>query len=280
MKPQIYSLFIALTAFCLVSCKSEKDFLVKIETRHGDMYAVLFDETPLHKENFIALAQSGRFDSTHFHRVIKNFMIQGGDVFGKEKLPQEEWFTVPAEIIPGIFHAKGMIAAARMGNNVNPERRSSGSQFYIVQGQVYPDRNALVTDMKQLSELYFKYIQLESNAPLKAQYNELYGQQAFDAINKIMLSEKDNLEKFYNVNLEKSMSAEQIEKYTTVGGTPHLDNEYTVFGTIIKGLDVVDKIASEKTAARDEPVDKIYMKVSVEKMDKKKITKDFGYSYE
>jgi peptidyl-prolyl cis-trans isomerase B (cyclophilin B) len=273
-------LIAVLLGIIMMSCKSEKDFLVKIETKHGDMYALLFDETPDHKENFIALAQAGRFDSTHFHRVIKNFMIQGGDVFGKEKLPQDTWPTVKAEIVPGLFHSKGMIAAARMGNNVNPERRSSGSQFYIVQGQIYPDRDALVTDMKLLSEYYYKFIQLESNVALREKYNELYSQQAFDAINKLMLAEKSQLEKFYNINLEKRMSDEQIAAYTTIGGTPHLDGEYTVFGKIIKGLEVVDKIAAEKTAARDEPVEKVYMKVSVEKLTKKKIAKDYAYSYE
>jgi peptidyl-prolyl cis-trans isomerase B (cyclophilin B) len=280
MKNRYFALIMVMISAFTMSCRSEKDFLIKIETRHGDMYAVLFDQTPQHKENFISLAQAGRFDSTHFHRVIKNFMIQGGDVFGKEQLPQETWPTVPAEIIPGRIHAKGMIAAARMGNNVNPERRSSGSQFYIVQGQVFPNKEALVTDMKQLSEAYFKYIQLESNSSLKEQYNELYAQQAFDQINQLMLKEKTQLESFYNINLEKPMTAQQIEAYTTVGGTPHLDGEYTVFGQIIKGLEIVDIIAQEKTGPRDEPVDKVFMKVSVEKMDRKKITKQFGYVYE
>ncbi|PSK98735.1 peptidylprolyl isomerase [Cecembia rubra] len=270
-----------LLAFVLTifsSCKSEKDYLVKIQTRHGDMYAVLFDETPKHKDNFIELAKAGRFDSTDFHRVIQNFMIQGGDVFGKEGLPQDTWPTVTAEIRPGFIHSKGMIAAARMGNNVNPEKRSSGSQFYIVQGKVYT-RDELVTDMKLLAENFFKYIQLASNSELKEKYTHLYEEEQFEALNEMMLAEKANMEKFYSISLEKPMTKEQIEAYTTVGGTPHLDGEYTVFGKVVKGLEVMEKIAAEPTGQRDIPENKVYMKISVELLPKSKIEKDFGYSY-
>lgn len=267
-----------IAALTLFSCKSEKDYLVKIQTRHGDMYAILFDETPKHKKNFIDLAQAGRFDSTEFHRVIPEFMIQGGDVFGKEKLPQEEWYTVPAEIQKGMMHSKGMIAAARQGTNVNPERRSSGTQFYIVQGKVY-SRDELVTDMKLLSESFYKYIQLGSNAHLKEAYSKLYQEQQFDSLNKLMLYEKENMESFYNINLEKPMTPQQIEAYTTIGGTPHLDDEYTVFGKVIQGIDILEKIAAEQTAERDRPVNPVYMKVTVEHLPKAKITKEYGHSY-
>lgn len=263
----------------ITSCASEKDYLIKIQTKHGDMYAVLFDETPLHKQNFIDLAKAGRFDSTEFHRVIENFMVQGGDVFTKEKMPADQWPTIPAEIVPGMIHSKGMIAAARMGNNVNPERRSSGSQFYIVLGQVYK-KDELVTDMKLLSETYFKYIQLESNLALKQQYAELYQMQAFDSLNQIMLQQKPNLESFYSIKLEKEMTPGQVEAYTTVGGTPHLDNEYTVFGKVIKGVEVAEIISKEKTGRADKPLEPVYMKVTVEELPKSKITKEFGYQYE
>lgn len=263
----------------ITSCATEKDYLIKIQTKHGDMYAVLFDETPLHKQNFIDLAKSGRFDSTEFHRVIQNFMVQGGDVFTKEKMPADQWPTIPAEIVPGLIHSKGMLAAARMGNNVNPERRSSGSQFYIVLGQVYK-KDELVTDMKLLSETYFKYIQLESNLALKQQYAELYQMQAFDSLNQIMLQQKTNLESFYSIKLEKEMTPGQVEAYTTIGGTPHLDNEYTVFGKVIKGIEVAEIISKEKTGKADRPIDPVYMKVSVEELPKSKITKEYGYQYE
>ncbi|SIS82319.1 peptidylprolyl isomerase [Belliella pelovolcani] len=273
------NIFIILLAFLAFGCAVEKDYLVKIETRHGDMYAILFDETPKHKKNFIELAEKGRFDSTEFHRVIENFMIQGGDVFAKEKLPREEWYTVPAEIKPDLIHAKGMIAAARMGNNVNPERASSGSQFYIVQGKVY-DKLELTTDMRQLSEKFNQYLRLESNAELRETYTNLYENREFDAMNKLMLDHKEKLEDFYSTSLGKKMTPQQVEAYTTIGGTPHLDNEYTVFGQVIKGLEVMEEIAKEKTSPQDKPIETVYMKVTVNQLPKKKITKDFGYSYE
>jgi peptidyl-prolyl cis-trans isomerase B (cyclophilin B) len=267
-----------LLVLVLFSCSVEKDYLVKIQTKHGDMYAVLFDETPKHKQNFIDLAEAGRFDSTEFHRIIKDFMIQGGDVFTKEKLPPDSWPTVEAEIVPGLIHKKGSIAAARMGDNVNPEKRSSGSQFYIVDGKTHT-RDELVTDMKLLSETYFKYIQLGSNEALKDEYARLYQNQQFDSLNQRMLSEKANLEAFYNIELEKKMTPEQVETYTTIGGTPHLDGEYTVFGEVIQGLDVMEKIAKVPTGERSKPLEPIYMTVTVELVPKSKITKEYGYVY-
>ena len=263
----------------IMSCSVEKDHLVKIETRHGDMYALLFDDTPKHKNNFIKLAEGGRFDSTQFHRIIENFMIQGGDVFGKEKLSQEDWYTIPAEINPKHIHKKGMIAAARLGDNANPEKASSGSQFYIVQGKVY-SKPELVTDMRQLGQKFNQFIGLESNKELRKEYLRLYEAKEFDSLNMIMLQTKEQLEGFFNVSLDKKMTPQQIEAYTSEGGTPHLDNEYTVFGEIIKGIEVMEAIAQEKTAALDKPIEPVYMKVSVSQMNKKKITKEFGYAFE
>ncbi|WP_394351691.1 peptidylprolyl isomerase [Lunatibacter salilacus] len=264
----------------VVSCSTEKDYLVTIQTRHGDMYAILYDETPKHKENFIQLAQAGRFDSTEFHRVIPDFMIQGGDVFDKENLPPDQWHTIPAEFNPDLIHERGSLSAARQGDNINPSKSSSGCQFYVVQGKIY-DELTLNTDPRKLQDAFMKYLQLESNKELREQYSQLFQRQEFDSLNNLMLSKKTDLEKFFSINLdqEDKKRANQIKAYTTVGGTPHLDDSYTVFGKVIKGLDVLDKIAEEKTGPGDKPLNPVIMNVNVVEVNKKKITQEYGYEY-
>lgn len=260
------------------ACASEKDHLIKIETRHGDMYAILYDETPEHKKNFIRLVKAERFDSTMFHRVIKDFMIQAGDVFTKEGIPPEEWYTIPAEFNEQYIHQRGSIAAARQGDGINPQKRSSGSQFYIVQGVLY-DELELTTDMRRLQEAFMKFLEVLSNKSLRDQYTELYQEGDFKGLNKLMLSYKSEMESFFNTSLSKKISPNRLEAYTTVGGTPHLDGEYTVFGKIIRGMEVVDEIAAEKTAAQDIPIEPVYIKVTVEEKLKKEIASEFGYTY-
>lgn len=262
----------------LVSCAGQKDQIVRIDTRYGEIVAILFDDTPAHKSNFIELAEDGRFDSTEFHRVIRDFMVQGGDVFTKEALPAEEWPTLPAEIQPNHFHKKGAIAAARQGNGINPEKRSSGSQFYIVLGEVYSEE-MLVTEMQRLQEAFMQYVQLKSQEELKNEYIRLYEAGEFDSLTSLMYSKRVEIEDALKLNLTKEISDEEKEAYTTVGGTPHLDGEYTVFGEVISGLDIAEKISEVQTGPRDKPVQPIYMTVTVEKMAKNKIEKEFGYKY-
>lgn len=279
MKPKKHNPIAFLLLLTLaVACSTKKDHLVTIETRHGKMYAILYDETPKHKENFLSLAKSGRFDSTDFHRVIHEFMVQGGDVFDKEGLPEDQRYTIPAEFNPDLIHEKGSLAAARQGDSINPEKRSSGCQFYIVHGTVY-DEVSLNTDTRKLQEFFMQYLQLETNKDLRAQYVSHYQDQAFDELNALILSKKGELEKFYNVNLENRKRPNQIKAYTTVGGTPHLDDTYTVFGKIIKGLDVLDKIAEEETNSADKPINPVWMTVNVKELKKEKITKEYGYQY-
>ena len=260
------------------ACSTEKEYLITIETRYGNMYAILYDETPEHKQNFIRLAEEGRFDSTEFHRVIKDFMIQGGDVFGKENIPPEEWYTLPAEMNENFIHEKGSIAAARQGDGINPQKRSSGTQFYIVQGRKY-DKLELETDMAKLQEAFMKFLQLESNKPLMEEYAEAYQKGDFEQISKLILSKKMEMESFFNINLSKRIRENQLEAYTTIGGTPHLDDEYTVFGRVIKGIEIIDKIAEEKTGVLDKPLEEVYMKVRVERFTKQEISEAYDYVY-
>lgn len=270
-------LFVSLILMSSWACGKDKDYLITITTRHGEIKAILFDDTPEHKNNFIALAEAGRFDSTSFHRVIQNFMVQGGDVFGKEGLPAQEWPTLPAEILPNHVHLKGMIAAARQGDAINPQKRSNGSQFYIVQGETYGEQE-LTTDFTALQKAVFQAIQLESQKELKDEYTRLYAEEKFDSLTNLVLSKRDEIAKILNVKLTKDYTPEQIKAYAEIGGTPHLDFEYTVFGQVLSGMDVVEKIAAEPTT-REVPNDTVYMTVTVEKMSRKKIEKEFNYVY-
>lgn len=214
-----------LLAFSAMSLSpGEKDEIVQIRTSYGDVYIRLYDDTPVHKANFIRLAKEGFFDSTLFHRVIENFMIQGGDPYsrtaGKEDSIGEggPGYLLDAEFRENHFHKRGVIAAARNGDDVNPERKSDGSQFYIVQGKKFTD------------EELDKY--------------ELRVQKAL----------KDSLWKY---------SDAQRTYYKTTGGTPWLDQQYTIFGEVIRGMEVVDKIAAVKRNKKDRPLEDIRMDVNI-----------------
>ncbi|GMQ30384.1 peptidylprolyl isomerase [Algoriphagus confluentis] len=270
-------LALILVLLSFAACGQNKDYLVTIETRHGAIKAILFDDTPEHKNNFIALAEAGRFDSTQFHRIIQDFMVQGGDVFGKEDLPAQEWPTLPAEIRTNHVHTKGMIAAARQGDNINPQKRSNGSQFYIVDGRTYEEQE-LTTDFPALQKAVFQYMQLGSAQDLKQEYTRLYEEQKFDSLTNLLLSKRDEIAETLKIKLTKDYTSEQVKAYAEIGGAPHLDFEYTVFGQVLSGLEVVDKIAAEPTT-REIPNNPVYMKVTVEKVSKKKIEKEFGYVY-
>ncbi|MBD1398315.1 peptidylprolyl isomerase [Pontibacter sp. JH31] len=186
-----------LTSFAQKAPKG-KDQLVTISTPMGDMKLILFDNTPRHKENFLKLAREGAYNGTTFHRVVDGFMIQGGDLKTKEGNPAGIDYSVPAEILPKYKHKRGAVAGARLGDHVNPQRASSGSQFYIVENH---------------------------------------------------------------------------------HGTPQLDEAYSVFGQVVDGLDVIDKIAEQPKDGRDRPLSDIRMTVKVEEVKKKKIAKKYGYDY-
>lgn len=196
------------TSISFAQTSTAKESKILLKTDEGDVEIVLYNDIENHKENFEKLVKDGFYDGVLFHRVIKDFMIQGGDPQSKNATGNTRLgsggpgYTIPAEILPKYFHKKGALSAARTGDQMNPTRRSSGSQFYIVTGKVMSD------------------------------------------------DELDSFEKRMNTTFTK----EQRAAYTTIGGAPFLDGQYTVFGEVIKGLDVVEKIENTQTGTADRPV--------------------------
>jgi peptidyl-prolyl cis-trans isomerase B (cyclophilin B) len=260
--------------FTFTAC-AKKDYLVTIKTSHGDIKVILYDQTPLHKENFLKLASNGDYDSTIFHRVIADFMIQGGDVNAKPGNEKKIDYTIPAEFVDTLFHHKGALAAARQSDNINPNKESSGCQWYIVQGIVYSE-GELATDMQKVSQYMRQLVQKPEYANLQEELYKIYNEQGQEAYGKKVMELVPVMEKEFNTSFSKDYPSERIEAYTTIGGTPHLDDAYTVFGRVVEGLDVVDKIAAVKTASMDKPVEDVYMTMEVEEISTKKLQKLYG----
>ncbi|MCE2997915.1 MAG: peptidylprolyl isomerase [Cyclobacteriaceae bacterium] len=282
---------LALSLLTLVSGCAQKpsksDYVITFKTSYGDMVAILYDETPKHKANFVKLAKEHYFDSLLFHRVIAGFMIQGGDPNSKKAKPGEPLgmggpgYTVDAEFNSKFFHEKGALSAARLGDGQNPTKASSGSQFYIVQGTIIPESNMeeLKIDQMKLNMCFRQVMQNPANKPMIDSLNQVYMTGDMEAYKKKLFALVPRIEKETNTKIMKDVSAEKIKAYTTNGGAPHLDGEYTVFGKVIKGLEVIDKIAAVQKDGGDRPVEDIRMFVTVEELSKKKITKLYGYVY-
>lgn len=265
------------------ACATEKDHLVTIKTKFGDMRVILYNETPQHKENFLKLAEEGLYDSTSFHRVIKNFMVQGGDINAKEGMEGEIDYTIPAEINEQFLHEKGALSAARQGDQVNLEKASSGSQFYIVHGQVFSDEAfAQLEHDYLLGKLQGRFVELlgvEKYARLREEYIEIQRSGDQQAMIQKILDSREIIENEYGEIEDFQLTESQKEAYSTIGGAPHLDREYTVFGKVVEGLNVIDSIAMQVTGAGDKPVEDVFMTMEVEEMSKKKITELYGYQY-
>ncbi len=259
--------------FALSAC-AEKDYLVTIKTGYGDIKVILYDQTPQHKENFINLAENGDYDSTIFHRIIENFMIQGGDVNTKKGNEKKIDYTIPAEFVDTLFHHKGALAAARQPDNVNPAKASSGSQWYIVQGTVYSEEE-LITDMQKLSRYLSQLMQNPDYATLQAELYRIYNEEGQEAYTRKVLELKPVLESEFSTTFDKEYPEDRLKAYTTIGGSPHLDDNYTVFGRVVEGLDVVDKIAAVETR-NEKPLRDIYMMVEVDRVNVKKLRKLYG----
>lgn len=241
------------------NAKAQDETKVLIKTNLGDITIKLYNETPQHRDNFIKLVQEHYYDSVLFHRVIRDFMVQAGDPDSKnaEKYAQlgtgGPGYTIPAEFVyPQYFHKRGALSAARQGDQVNPERNSSGSQFYIVTGKKY-SKFQLQDLEEQLDKQQGQTI-----------FNLLCGQN-IDKIREIQSSgDQDSLMRLQDELVAKTehilkeqgpfkFTKEQVEAYTTVGGTPFLDNQYTVFGEVVDGMKVVEKIESAGTDTYDRP---------------------------
>ena len=269
--------FIALTACSAGSKKqtnhhmeNEKRTLVKLETTMGNITVALYNETPKHRDNFIKLVKEGVYDSTLFHRVIKQFMIQAGDPDSKNASDTamlgsgDVGYTIPAEFNPKFFHKKGVLAAARQGDDVNPEKASSGCQFYIVTGRKFTEPQLLGMENKineqheealfdSLARQHMKEIYKMRKAGDNAGLLELQ-----DALEAQARELADKEEKF-------RFTPEQIKAYSTVGGAPHLDGSYTVFGEVTEGMEVVENIEIAKTNRADRPVENIrILKASIQ----------------
>ncbi len=269
--------FIALTA-CNAGSKrqtnhhmeNEKRTLVKLETTMGNITVALYNETPKHRDNFIKLVKEGVYDSTLFHRVIKQFMIQAGDPDSKSASDTamlgsgDVGYTIPAEFNPKFFHKRGVLAAARQGDDVNPEKASSGCQFYIVTGRKFTEPQLLGMENKmneQREEAIFDSL-------ARQHMKEIYKmRKAGD--NAGLLELQDSLEAQARELADKEekfrFTPEQIQAYSTIGGAPHLDGSYTIFGEVTEGMEVVNNIEIAKTNRADRPVENIrILKASIE----------------
>lgn len=230
--------------------------VVDLKTTMGDIKIRLYDDTPLHRDNFIKLVNEGFYDGVLFHRVIKDFMVQTGDPKSRDAAPGDmlgagdPGYTVDAEIIyPGHYHKYGALAAARTGDDFNPERKSSGSQFYIVTGQKFtPSQMDMMKNrmMQNALQSYFKKLQIQHRDEIQKLYqaNDTAGMEALRQ--KLIRETESNVKP---VTIPENVVAD----YINVGGAPHLDGQYTVFGEVVSGMDVVEKIQNAETGPADRP---------------------------
>ncbi len=267
MKKLFLLLFILIATMNTMNSQ-EKEPMVLIETEFGNIKVKLYNETPLHRDNFLKLVKEGFYKDLLFHRVIKDFMIQGGDPSSRNQSDSTKLGTgdldykIPAEIVfPQYFHKKGALAAARTRNDVNPEKESSATQFYIVTGKKYSDKDMTKMETEKIeraTQKVYNQLQADNKAKIKEFYSsgDLDGLAAFRQ--GLYAKAKED-----SASENPVFTPEQRAAYSQMGGAPHLDGEYTVFGEVVDGWDVMDKIQKEKTAANDRPEKNIKMNIVV-----------------
>lgn len=247
-----------INASCGMADNNKKEKLVQIETNYGTIKIKLYDETPQHRDNFVKLVEEGFYTDLLFHRVIQHFMIQGGDpnsknaALGQMLGSGDLGYTIPAEINPKFFHRRGVLAAARQADQINPEKRSSASQFYILQGKVFrpSELDSLLIRLEEnrkmtMMQAKIKVIEPELNQ-LNAEGKQVELMAKINAIKDSVAAQAARLPRL-------TFSKEQRQAYTTVGGYPSLDNNYTIFGEVIEGMEVVDLIAKQPVNPNDRP---------------------------
>lgn len=246
----------------MTTTQTKNDVIVELKTTLGDIKILLYGDTPRHLDNFVHLVDSGFYDGVLFHRVINDFMIQTGDPdsknapAGKMLGMGDPGYNIDAEFVyPKHFHKRGALAAAREGDAVNPTKQSSGSQFYIVTGTVFNDSQLdqmNARKVQQQRQEVFNKLALENRDTIMALRKER-NQVALQELQDKLIKETDSIVK----SAPDTLTAEQRQVYSTVGGTPHLDGSYTVFGEVISGMDVVDKIQKVETDRNDRPVEDV-----------------------
>tara|TARA_B100001175_G_C19403702_1_gene587575 strand:+ start:43 stop:918 length:876 start_codon:yes stop_codon:yes gene_type:complete len=250
--------------------EAKENNLYIISTKFGDMKIKLLDETPLHRDNFKKLVADSFYDGTLFHRVIEGFMIQGGDPSSKNAKPGQQLgtgnieYTIPAEFNSKLIHKKGALAAARQSDAVNPDKESSGCQFYIVDGNKVNER-ALKSissrkDIMRKRTLGTKVLDNPSNAQLKKDFIRVRQKGLKDSINFYGAIIQDQIDTLYNGSKFK-YTPQQIALYDSIGGTPALDMDYTVFGEVIEGLNIIDSISIQQKDRMNRPFDDVKMTI-------------------
>lgn len=266
MKVRIIEIaFFTVVVFAVIACSSRNDNepVVKFKTTKGTIVVKLYAETPLHRDNFVKLVESGFYNGVLFHRVIRDFMIQAGDpasrkakknqMLGSGDMP----YTIPAEIVyPKYFHKRGALAAARQPDDINPEKASSGAQFYLVQGKIFTDAQLDTLELKAKNKLLQQSVEAAVESFTK---NALEKSMKFSEKRMSQIRDSIQAEVLKIIEAEKHyvFTVEQRESYKTTGGTPHLDGNYTVFGEVIKGMEVVSNISVVKTDKHDRPIDNV-----------------------